>query len=122
MSTVLIVDDDHSIRKAIHALFDCSGGFDVCIEACNGIEAIAETQQLSPNLAVVDLSMPEMAGLGLAQKLKAISPALSIFVLTADYDMSIEREALSCGATAVFSKLDDLSTIVANARAVCGMD
>jgi DNA-binding NarL/FixJ family response regulator len=121
MSTVLIVDDDQSIRKVLHTLFDCGSGFDVCLEARNGTEAIAEAEQLSPNLAVLDLSMPGMNGLQLAQKLKAISPELPIFMLTADYDVETEKRALSCGITAVFSKLEDLSTLVANARAVCGI-
>jgi len=94
----------------------------MCVEARDGFEAIAETEQLSPNLAVLDLSMPEMNGLQLAQRLKAISPELPIFMLTADYDVAIEKKALSCGVTAVFSKLEDLSTVVANARAVCGID
>ena len=122
MCTVLIVDDDHSIRRVLHTLFECNSGFDMCVEARDGFEAIAETEQLSPNLAVLDLSMPEMNGLQLAQRLKAISPELPIFMLTADYDVAIEKKALSCGVTAVFSKLEDLSTVVANARAVCGID
>lgn len=121
-TTVLIVDDDRSIRAVLHTLFDCSSGFDLCVEACNGREAIAEAEQLSPDLAVLDLSMPEMNGLQLAQELKAISPELPIFMLTANYDVDIEKKALSCGVTAVFSKVDDLSSLVANARAVCGID
>jgi len=122
MSTVLIVDDDKSIRRVLHTLFECNSGFDVCVEARDGFEALAESQHLSLNLAVVDLSMPEMNGLQLAQKLKAISPELPIFMLTADYNVDTEKKALSCGVTAVFSKLDDLSTVVANARAVCGIE
>jgi hypothetical protein len=47
---------------------------------------------------------------------------LPIFLLTADYDVQIENDALSCGIAAVFSKLDDLSALVANARAVCGIE
>jgi len=47
---------------------------------------------------------------------------LPIFMLTADYDVNIEKEALAFGITAVFSKLDDLTTLIANARAVCGLE
>lgn len=122
MSTVLIVDDDNSIRKFLHTLFDHGSGFDACVEAENGVEAIAETKQLLPSLAVLDFSMPEMNGLQLARKLKAIAPKLPIFMLTADYGAEIEKEALSCGITAVFSKVDEMATLVANARAVCGIE
>ena len=66
--------------------------------------------------------MPEMKGLQLARRLKAIAPELPIFLLTADYQADIEKEALSSGITAVFSKVDDLATLLANARAVCGIE
>jgi DNA-binding NarL/FixJ family response regulator len=122
MSTVLIVDDDNATRKVLHQLFDRGSGFDACAEAGNSVEALAEAKHLVPNLAVLDLSSPEMDGLQLARELKAIAPELPIFMLTADYDADIEKKVLSCGVTAVFSKLDDLATIVANARAVCGID
>ncbi len=121
MSTVLIVDDDRGIRKLLHTLFDRSSGFDACVEAENGVEAIAETKNLLPSLAVLDFSMPEMDGLQLAQELKAIAPKLPIFMLTADYDVEFEKEALSYGITAVFSKFDEMATLAANARAVCGI-
>jgi CheY-like chemotaxis protein len=66
--------------------------------------------------------MPEMNGLQLARELKAREPALPIFMLTTDYDVDIEKEALALGITAVFSKLDDLTTLTANARVVCGLE
>jgi DNA-binding NarL/FixJ family response regulator len=121
MSTVLIVDDDNALRKVFHTIFDQDSGFDACMEAGNGADAIAKTKQLLPNLAVLDFSLPDMTGLQLARELKAIAPELPIFMLTAESDADIEKEALSCGITAVFSKLDDLTTLVANARAMCGI-
>src|ERR1700724_2073549 len=119
---VLIVDGDSSFRKFLNTLFKNGGGFDSCVEARNGVEAIAKTKNLMPSLAILDFSMPEMNGLELARKLKAIAPELPIFMMTGDFDASFERNALSSGITAVFSKRDDLATIVANARAVCGID
>ena len=122
MPVVLIVGDDNAFRKQLRTLFDHSNDFDACVEAGNGVEAIDKTKRLLPNLAVLDFSLPDMSGLQLARKLKAITPEMPIFVLTTDYSVSIEKKALSCGITAVFSKLDDLATLVANARAVCGLD
>ena len=122
MPAVLIVDDDHAFRTVLRTLFEEDSGFDDCVEAANASEALDKSKQLTPNLAIVDFSMPEMNGLQLARQLKAREPALPIFMLTAHYDVNIEREALSFGITAVFSKLDDLTTLIANARAVCGLE
>jgi len=122
MLAVLIVEDDRAFRTVLRTLFEESSGFDNCVEAANAFEALDKSKQLTPNLAIVDFSMPEMNGLQLARQLKAREPALPIFMLTADYDVNIEREALAFGITAVFSKLDDLTTLIANARAVCGLE
>src|ERR1700676_2449463 len=122
MPVVLVVDDDHAFRTSLRTLFEEDGGFDDCVEAANASEALDKSKQLSPSLAVVDFSMPEMNGLQLARELKAREPALPIFMLTADYDVDIEKEALAFGITAVFSKLDDLTTLIANARVVCGLE
>ena len=122
MLTLLIVDDDDAFRKQLRTLFEHSGGFDAFVEAANGLEALEKTKQQLPNLAVVDFSMPGMNGLRLARELKTLQPSLPIFLLTADYDVRIETDALACGITAVFSKLDDLAPLVANARVVCGIE
>ena len=122
MPALLIVDDDHAFRTVLRTLFEEDSGFDDCVEAANASEALNKSKQLSPNLAVVDFSMPEMNGLQLARELKARQPALPIFMLTANYDADIEKEALAFGITAVFSKLDDLTTLIANARVVCGLE
>jgi DNA-binding NarL/FixJ family response regulator len=120
--TVLIVDDDDAFRKVLHTLFDNRSGFGACVEARIGVEAIRKAKSRLPSLAILDFSMPGMNGLQLARKLKEIAPELPIFMLTADYDSDFEKKALSCGITSVFSKLDDLGTLVANARAACGID
>jgi CheY-like chemotaxis protein len=122
LTVVLVVDDDDGMRRILRAVFGPGSGFDACVEAGNGAEAIAKTKELVPNLVILDYRMPEMNGLELARKLKAIAPSLPIFMLTANYDAELEKEALASGITAVFSKLDDLATLVANARAVCGIE
>jgi len=121
MPTVLIVNDDSAFRKQLSALFDCGSGFDACVEAQNGVEALDKAKSLSPSIVVLDLLLPDMSGLELAEKLKANIRGLPIFMLTTEYSVMIEKTALSCGVSAVFSKLGDLRPLVANARAVCGI-
>jgi two-component system response regulator EvgA len=121
LRTVLIVGDDNTLRKELRTLFVNGSGFDACVEAQNGVEALDKAKSLSPNLVVLDLLLPDMSGLELAEKLKANVLGLPIFMLTKDYSVKIEKTALSCGVSAVFSKLADLRPLVANARAVCGI-
>jgi two-component system response regulator YesN len=122
MPTVLLVDDDDAFREKLRALFDLGSGFNPCVEARSGVEALEKTKRPSSNLAVLDFSLPDMSGLQLAEELKAIMPELPIFLLTTEYSVKLEKKALSCGIIAVFSKLDDLTTLVANARAVCRIE
>jgi len=119
---VLIVDDDLAFRSVLRTLFEKGSGFDNCVEAANASEALDKTKHLSPSLAVVDFSILKMNGPQLVRQLKAREPTLPIFILTADNDVDIEKEALAFGITAVFSKLDDLTTLIANARVVCGLE
>jgi DNA-binding NarL/FixJ family response regulator len=122
MSTVLIVNNDDSLRAVLRTLLEQGGGFDFCIEATGCTEAIDKARRLLPHLAILDFSLPEMNGLQLAQELREIMPRLPIFMLTADHNLYVEKEALSFGIDAVFSKLGDLETLPANARAVCGIE
>ena len=122
MLVVLIVDDDHAFRAVLRTLFERASGFDNCVEAANAFEAVDKTKHLSPSLAVVDFSILKMNGSQLVRQLKAREPTLPIFILTADNDVDIEKEALAFGISAVFSKLDDLTTLIANARVVCGLE
>jgi len=122
MRTVLVIGDDNTFRRHLGTLFDHGSGFDACVEAENGVDALDKTMRLLPKLVVLDSSLPDINGLQLAQKLRAITPELPILMLTTDYSVSTEKKALSFGITAVFSKLDDLATLVENARAVCGIE
>jgi CheY-like chemotaxis protein len=119
---VLIVSDDEAFRSRLRALFNSDSGFDSCAEAANAIEALNTAKDLLPNLVVLDLPEPGMDGLQLAQDLRAITPKLPIFLLTTNHDVNCEKLALSYGITAVFCKPDDLVTLVANARAACGIE
>jgi two-component system, NarL family, response regulator DesR len=122
MSTVLVVSGDTGFRKQLRALFNHDNGFEAFVEAGNAVEAMAKAKRRSPNLAVLDFSSKDKSGLQLAQRLKASKPDLPIFLVTTDYSVYTEKKALSCGITAVFSKLDDLATLLANARAACGIE
>ena len=94
MPTVLIVVEDIVFRKQLLEVFDHGDGFDAFAEAGSGVEALDKTKCLSPNLAILDLSLPDVSGIELAQELMEVIPGFRVFMLTADYSMKMEKSAL----------------------------
>ncbi len=121
MPTVLIVDDHAAIRIAVRDLFESSLGPIVCGEAENGADALLKVEELHPDLIILDLSMPVMNGFEVAKILRDTLPAVPIFLLTAHY-MEDTVQALQMGIRAVFSKNQDLATLVVHARDVLGRE
>ena len=114
--SVLIVDDHEAVRRALRALFREDPDFVVCAEAVDGIDAIQKAQDLSPDLIILDLAMPEMNGLEAAAALKYILPGTPLFLLTAHDSRELELAATGSGMCAVFSKHDDLRALLRRAR------
>jgi DNA-binding NarL/FixJ family response regulator len=114
MSTVLIVDDYPAVRKALRNQLEklCSV---VCIEATNGLDAIAKTKVSRPDLIILDLSMQEMNGLEAATVLQKTMPQVPIFMFTAHDSRAIESNAALVGIRAVFSKYTGVHALVAQA-------
>ena len=114
--SVLVVDDHEVIRRQLRLLFNSDPAFTVCGEAIHGVDALQKAQQLSPDLIILDLAMPEMNGLEAASALRHILPDVPIFLLTVHFSRELELTAFGSGVCAVFSKHDDLDSLVARAR------
>ena len=81
--TVLVVDDNAAIRKMLATAF-LSDGFETCIEAENGKEAIVAAKQGMPDLIVLDLSMPVMNGLEASRILHQSMPDLPVILCSSN--------------------------------------
>jgi DNA-binding NarL/FixJ family response regulator len=114
--SILVVDDHEVIRRQLRSLFNSYPEFAICGEAVHGVDAIEKAQQLSPDLIILDLSMPEMNGLEAASALRYMMPAVPLFLLTAHYSRELELAAIGSGICAVFSKHDGFDSLVARAR------
>jgi len=118
MSSVLIVDDQAVVRAAVRDLFESYSGFVVCGEAENGVDALTKARELNPDLIVLDLSMPLMNGFEAAKVLRQILPEVPLFLLTAHHSEATKQAAFDVGICAVFSKYQDLDSLVTRARAI----
>jgi len=116
LRSVLIVDDNPTIRRVICELFQREGDFEVCGEAENGQEAIEKALDLKPVLIVTDLSMPVMNGLVATRIFRKLMPRVPIILYSAHIDPHVEREALAAGASAVIPKSDAVAVLIARSR------
>jgi CheY-like chemotaxis protein len=85
-------------------------------ECENGRQAIEKTQQLRPDLIVLDLSMPVMNGLGAAQTLKRLMPGVPLIMFSAFGDKFAKQQAQLIGISEVVSKSEHAWVLVQKAR------
>jgi DNA-binding NarL/FixJ family response regulator len=92
---VLIADDHAVVREGVRHVLGAEHGFDVVGEAANGDEAIQFAEALTPDVVVLDLSMPGRSGLDAAHQIRARAPGSRILVLSihdhAEYVQQSER-------------------------------
>jgi DNA-binding NarL/FixJ family response regulator len=114
--TVLVADDNEIIRREICQAFSRETEFQVCGEACHGLDAIEKAHQLKPDLVVLDLCMPVLNGLDTALALQAYMPGVPIIMFTLYADPVIKAELRSAGVAEVVSKSEDISVLTRKAR------
>jgi DNA-binding NarL/FixJ family response regulator len=101
---VVIADDHEIVRRGVRSLFESHAHWTVCGEAGNGQEAIALVATLHPDLIVMDVSMPVLNGFQAAAKIRQISPATKIVILSMHESPHITQEALRAGAHVFLTK------------------
>lgn len=114
--TVLIVDDNVFVRRALYQFFEREADFQVCGMAENGHQAIEEARHLRPDLIVLDLTMPVMNGLEAARVLKCIMPATPLIMYSAHGAAVSEQLVRSTGISEMVSKTDQVSVLIEKAR------
>jgi two-component system nitrate/nitrite response regulator NarL len=103
---ILIVDDSKTIRTAVRNFLESQAGFEVCGEAVDGLDALEKVADLSPDLIILDLSMPRMNGLQAARELRAKSIPVPIILFTMYAEELRSQDAEAFGISAVVSKAD----------------
>jgi two-component system response regulator RegA len=109
--SLLLVDDDATFRTRLARAFAARGY--AVREAGDGAAALALAREESPELAVVDLRMPESDGLDVVRALKAIDPTTNVVVLTGYGSIATALEAVRLGATHYLTKPADADDLVA---------
>ena len=108
---ILIVDDEPSHRLMLSA--HLKSGYDIC-EAADGLQAVEAVKKQFFDLVLMDIRMPGMDGLEALRQIKAISPGIAVFIMTAFQSVETAREALRQGASDYIVKPVDTEELLAN--------
>jgi DNA-binding NarL/FixJ family response regulator len=108
---VLLVDDHPMVLAGIAAALTRAGGFEVVGTARDGLEALSTIGRATPDLVLLDMSMPRMDGLACLTRIAARYPDLPVVVMSASVAPVARDVALAAGAAGYVTKsveLDDL--------------
>lgn len=102
---ILIADDDAAIRRLLTRLIENHQDWTVCGDAQDGQDAIGKAAELSPDVIVLDLAMPQMNGLQAAKEISRHTPEIPLLLLTVQQvSKELMKEALHAGFKGAVSK------------------
>jgi DNA-binding NarL/FixJ family response regulator len=109
----IIIADDHEImRKGLRSLLEARPEWQVIAEASTGREAVEKIRELSPNVAVLDIGMPELNGLEATRHIVRESPQTQVLILTMHESEQMVRDVLDAGARGYVLKSDAARDLV----------
>jgi two-component system, NarL family, response regulator NreC len=115
---ILLADDHTVVRQGLRLLLIRNQDIDVVGEAASGREAVAMCRELSPDIAIVDIAMPEMNGVEATRQIRQDGSGASVIILSMHKDAMYVRETLRAGAKGYLLKDAMDKDIVQAIRAV----
>lgn len=115
---VFIADDHKILRESLRILLSQQEDIEVVGEAAGGLEALDKIQALRPEIAVLDISLPQLNGLDLAARLEQEQPETKIVILTMHKSEEFVKKALSVGVKGYVLKDNALEDLIACIQAV----
>lgn len=95
---ILIADDHGIVRKGLRLQLEQQKDFEVVGEATDGREAVRMTEELNPDVVIIDVAMPNLNGIQATTQLVKKNPNLGVIILSMYSDESYLTRALSAGA------------------------
>jgi two-component system response regulator NreC len=95
---ILLADDHTVMRRGLRLLLESHPQFAVVAEASDGRQAVEQTEATEPDVAVLDIAMPNLSGIEAAQRIHAAWPRIAIVILSMHSDEGYVLRALKVGA------------------------
>ena len=115
---ILIADDHAIVRRGLRALVESQQGWEICAEAANGRQAVENGERFKPDIAIVDIGMPELNGLEATRQILKMSPSTEVLVLTMHQSEEVVAEVLKAGARGYVLKSDADQNLIAAMEAL----
>ena len=112
MTRILLADDHDVVRQGLRKMLESHRDWEVCGEASDGRTAVKLAVELKPEIAVLDLSMPELNGLEATRQIKKVAPSIEVLIFTMHETEQLIREVLTAGARGYVLKSDGGETLV----------
>ena len=103
---IILADDHFLFRQGLKKIIEAEPGLEVVGEAGDGLELLGLLNTLTPDVIILDLSMPNLRGLEAIPEIKTRLPEVKILVLTMHKDRDYLRQAISAGADSYLVKED----------------
>jgi DNA-binding NarL/FixJ family response regulator len=115
---ILLADDHSIVRRGLRSTLEEEPGYKVVGEAANGREAVRLAEQLSPDVAIIDIGMPQLNGMEATSQILKVSPQTRVLILSMHSDETYILRALTAGAKAYLLKDTAENDVLAAVRAV----
>lgn len=103
---ILIADDHEVVRHGIAGMLGQSEEFEVCGQATDGREAVRLAEKLEPDVALVDISMPELNGIDATRQIRKVAPGTRVIIFTMHDAERLVHEVFHAGAFGYVLKSD----------------
>src|SRR5215210_6130862 len=103
--TILIVDDHPAYRSAARALLEAEG-YEVVGESATGQEALEQSERLHPELVLLDIGLPDIDGIEVAERLTAADGAPTVVLTSSRDGAGCDNVFRSCGASGFIPKAE----------------
>jgi two-component system response regulator NreC len=115
---ILLADDHELVRAGLRSILERQAGMEVVAEAETGREAVRLTKELSPDIVLMDVSMPELNGVEATRQILNADPNAKVIALSMYSDRQFVAEVLKAGALGYLLKNSALAELVMAIQAV----